>query len=121
VVAQASRVLGFTPALRLEGPVESVLTPEIRTEMIASMREALGNVARHAQASAASVVIAVDEGNVVMTVTDDGVGPPADPRQVQAGHGLKNLHQRAASFSGTCALDDRRDGPGAVLTWSVPF
>jgi PAS domain S-box-containing protein len=121
VVAQASRVLGFTPALRLEGPVESVLTPEIRTEMIASMREALGNVARHAQASAASVVIAVDEGNVVMTVTDDGVGPPADPRQVQAGHGLKNLHQRANSFSGTCALDGRRDGPGAVLTWSVPF
>jgi PAS domain S-box-containing protein len=121
VVAQASRVLGFTPALRLEGPVESVLTPEIRTEMIASMREALGNVARHAQASVAGVVVSVDEGNVVMTVTDDGVGPPTDPRQVQAGHGLKNLKQRAAAFSGTCTLEGRHDGSGAVLIWSVPF
>ena len=121
VVAQASRVLGFTPAVRLEGPVDSVLAPEVRTEMIASMREALGNVARHAHASAAGVVVAVDEGNVVMTVTDDGVGPPADPSQVQAGHGLKNLQQRAAVFGGTCDLAGRDDGPGAVLTWSVPF
>ena len=48
VVAQASRVLGFTPALRIEGPVETLLSDEVRTEMVASMREALGNVARHA-------------------------------------------------------------------------
>ena len=121
VVAQASRVLGFTPALRLEGPVDSVLTPEVRSEMIASMREAFGNVARHAHASTAGVVVTVGDGTVVMTVTDDGVGPPTDPSQVQAGHGLKNLSQRAAGFGGTCTLEGRSDGAGAVLRWTVPF
>ena len=121
VVAQASRVLGFTPALRLEGPVDSVMTNEVRTEMIASMREALGNVARHAKASEAAVLVTVDAGSVVMTVVDDGVGPPADRATVQAGHGLKNLHSRAAGFGGTCTLTPRHDAAGAELRWTVPF
>lgn len=121
VVAQASRVLGFTPALRLEGPVDSVLTNEVRTEMIASMREALGNVARHAKASEAAVLVRVDDGNVVMIVVDDGVGPPADPATIQAGHGLKNLRSRAAGFGGTCSLAPRRGATGAELRWTVPF
>jgi PAS domain S-box-containing protein len=121
VVAQASRVLGFTPALRLEGPVESVLAGDVRLEMIASMREALGNVARHANASQADVVVAVEGSDVVMTVTDDGVGPPADATQLQSGNGLRNLQQRAAAFGGTCTLTTRDGGSGAVLRWSAPF
>lgn len=121
VMAQASRVLGFTPGLRLEGPVESVLAGELRLEMIASMREALGNVARHADASQASVVVTIDGGSVVMVVTDDGVGPPSDPAQLQGGHGLHNLQQRAAAFGGDCTLTARADGSGAVLRWSAPF
>jgi PAS domain S-box-containing protein len=121
VVAQASRVLGFTPALRLDGPVESVLAGEVRLEMVASMREALGNVARHAEATMASVEIAVDRGSVVMTVTDDGKGPPDDPSELAGGHGLHNLQQRAAAFGGDCSLTARSDGTGAVLRWSAPF
>lgn len=120
VVAQARRVLGFTPSLRLDGPVESVLTPEIRNEMIASMREALGNVARHAQGSQASVRVAVDGGSVVMSVSDDGVGPPENEEQLRGGHGLNNLAHRAEQLGGTCTLTHGQRG-GAVLTWSVPF
>lgn len=120
VVAKARRVLGFTPAIRLDGPVESVLTSEIRTELIASMREALGNVARHADATQATVRIDVVEGHVVMTVTDDGVGPPADEAALRGGHGLGNLQRRATSLGGTCALAAGEQG-GAVLRWAVPF
>lgn len=123
VVAQASRVLGFTPSLRLEGPVESVMSAEVRTEMVASMREALGNVARHAKASVAYVVIAVVDKSVMMSVTDNGVGPPNDEATVLGGHGLTNLRSRAESFGGTCTLGhrDAAAGSGAVLSWSVPY
>ncbi|PIE34577.1 MAG: hypothetical protein CSA55_00535, partial [Ilumatobacter coccineus] len=68
VVAQASRVLGFTPSLRLDGPVESALSDEVCTELVASMREALGNVARHAHASRAEVNITVANNTVQMLV-----------------------------------------------------
>lgn len=120
VVAQASRVLGFTPALRLHGPVDSVLSPEVRTEMVASMREALGNVARHAQASQATVLVELADGDVVMTVSDNGLGPPTDSSAMQGGHGLYNLRQRAEAFDGGCELRPGPDG-GAELCWRVPF
>jgi PAS domain S-box-containing protein len=69
VVAEATRVLGFTPAMRLEGPVDSVLSDAIRTEMVASIREALGNVARHAHATEATVVVEIVGERVLLTVT----------------------------------------------------
>jgi PAS domain S-box-containing protein len=123
VVAQASRVLGFTPGLRIEGPVETLLSDDIRTEMVASMREALGNVARHARASHASVVIGIVEDQVVMTVVDNGVGPPDDETVLRGGHGLNNLMSRAAAFGGTCTLTrrDPSDGSGAILRWAAPY
>jgi two-component system, NarL family, sensor histidine kinase DevS len=123
VVAQASRVLGFTPGLRIEGPVETLLSDDVRTEMVASMREALGNVARHACASHASVVIGIVDDQVVMTVTDNGVGPPDDEATKLAGHGLRNLMSRAVAFGGSCTLTrrDPADGSGAVLRWTARY
>jgi PAS domain S-box-containing protein len=119
VVAQASRVLGFTPALLMDGPVESVLGDEMRTEMIASMREALGNVARHANATTVDLAIAVDGDHVVMTVSDDGVGPPVTDGPM-AGNGLVNLQARAKLLGGRCSLMPGPTG-GALLTWTVPY
>lgn len=121
VMAQASRVLGFTPSLRMSGPVESALSDEIRTEMVASMREALGNVARHAGASSAQVHVEIVEDRVEMTVTDNGVGPPNDAGSRRGGHGLANLQSRAATFGGECTLERAGERGGAVLRWSAPF
>lgn len=121
VVAQASRVLGFTPSLRMKGPVESALSNEVRTEMVASMREALGNVARHAEATSAEVQVEVIADRVVMTVTDNGIGPPTDAAALRGGHGLTNLQTRAAAFGGECTLGPRSDDRGAVLRWSAPY
>jgi PAS domain S-box-containing protein len=121
VMAQSSRVLGFTPSLRLEGPVESVISEEIRVEMVASMREALGNVARHARASRVDVVVQLSDNCVVMRVCDDGIGPPADLSGAYAGgHGLSNLRSRAALLDGSCALTSGTER-GAVLIWSIPY
>lgn len=118
VVAQASRVLGFTPAMRLDGPVESVLSDAIRGEMVASLREALGNVARHAHATQVDVEIAVRGDRIVATVADNGVGLPAGGVSV-GGHGLVNLQARARALGGECTLVPGASG-GAVLAWSVP-
>jgi signal transduction histidine kinase len=87
--------------------------------MIASMREALGNVARHANATSVDLAIAVDGDHVVLTVSDDGVGPPVTDGPM-AGNGLVNLEARAKLLGGRCSL---MPGPvgGAVLTWTVPY
>lgn len=119
VVAQASRVLGFTPSLRLEGPVESVLSDGTRGEMVASLREALGNVARHAAASKVEVVIAVRGDTIAASVTDNGAGLPEGGVK-PGGHGLTNLRARARALGGECTLTANPDG-GAVLNWTAPY
>lgn len=118
VTSQAKRVLGFTPRLRLAGPVETATTPEIRAELLASLREALTNVARHAAATEAEVELDADD-HLVMRVLDNGRGisPGFDASD---GNGLHNMTERARRLGGGCSITARPDR-GTELRWWVPI
>jgi two-component system sensor histidine kinase DevS len=106
--------LGFEPRIRFAGPVDAIDAP-IASELLPSLREALSNVARHAEAS--SVEIVVEHGDsVTLRVTDNGRGMPAE---ISAGNGVRNITDRAAKLGGTCRLSSQPDG-GTVLEWQVP-
>src|SRR6266540_726655 len=47
-------ILGFAPAIRTRGPVDTLVPAETAEQLLAVLREALSNVARHAGASSAS-------------------------------------------------------------------
>ena len=64
--------------------------------------ESLTNVAKYAEASAATVAITRENGELVVEVTDDGIGGADD----EAGSGLRGLADRVE------ALD------GRLLVWS---
>jgi signal transduction histidine kinase len=125
VVAQAKRVLGFTPRLRLDGAVETAMTPEIRTEMLASLREALANVGRHAGGTEAEIEVRAAE-LLTLRVLDNGRGVPAGI-DTSAGNGLRNMADRARRLGGDCVLVPRPDRGGATATagselrWWVPL
>ena len=114
-VAATSVTLGFSPRLQTDGPIDSAVRPEIRPHLLAVAREALSNVARHAGATSVDVHLAVGT-EVVLTVTDDGVGILEGGRR----SGLRNLAERAESFGGS--FEARRTGPGGGTTaiWRVP-
>ena len=72
-------MLGFEPTVLFEGAVDTVTPEPVATDLLATLREALSNVARHSEASRVDVVVTVDAddgGHLVLRVTDDGVGPP---------------------------------------------
>jgi signal transduction histidine kinase len=111
VVAPA---LGFLPHLTTVGPVDAAVGDEVRGHLLAVLREALANTARHAQATAVEVVVAVDD-EVVLTVRDDGVGyQPGERRS-----GVRNMTERAVSLGGTFSVRTRAEG-GTELVWQVP-
>jgi two-component system sensor histidine kinase DevS len=118
VTSQAKRVLGFAPRLRMNGPVETAITPEIRAELIASLREALTNVARHASATEAEVELEATD-QLTMRVLDNGRGiaPQFDPA---SGNGLRNMAERARMLGGGCDVHPRPDR-GTELCWWVPL
>ena len=114
-LAVIAPALGFSPRLRTEGPVDSGVRAEIRPHLLAVIREALSNVARHARASRAAVTLKVDD-EVVLTVSDDGIGISDDGRR----SGLANMAERAEEFGGS--FEVRRVGAegGTVAVWRVP-
>jgi signal transduction histidine kinase len=117
LVREAGPMLGAEPSVLFEGPVDSATPEPVATDMLATLREALSNVARHAGASHVEIVVTIDEAELVMRVTDDGIGPPA-PGQPR-GHGLDNMQARAERRGGSLALRQAASH-GTVVEWRVP-
>ena len=111
-------VLGFTPLVRTTGPIDSAVPEPVGDQLLAVLREALSNVARHAEADAAVVEVETGEGQVLLAVTDNGRGlPDADDRHES---GLRNVRMRAAEHGGGVVL--RAEEPhGTRLEWRVPL
>ena len=115
-VEAAAGPLGFRPTLELSGPVDSAVPDDIVPQVLAVLREALSNVARHARAGAVRVSVRAADGQVSVCVEDDGVG--TDPAHARGG--LANLQDRAGDLGGT--LEIRRPASGGTLVeWRVPL
>lgn len=114
-VSAATPTLGFTPSLTFQGAVEAVVPYPLRDSLLAVLREALANVARHARASAVAVSLSAGD-ELVLRVIDDGTGLRPEGRR----SGLRNLQQRAESRGGSCRVTNGRHG-GTELDWRVPL
>ncbi|MEU8609613.1 GAF domain-containing protein [Actinoplanes sp. NPDC048791] len=77
--------------------------------------EALTNVVKHAHATRARVTVAGEAGQLVVQITDDGVGG-ADPR---AGSGLTGLSDRVDALDGTLTLSSA-GGAGTTVRVVLP-
>jgi PAS domain S-box-containing protein len=114
VVTEATDGLGFEPRLQFDGPIESI-NDEIADHLMPVLREALSNIAHHAQAGHVRVTVSVAD-DVTLTVSDDGIGVPAE---VLGGRGLINMAKRARDLGGDFTISPQPSG-GSLLTWQVP-
>jgi signal transduction histidine kinase len=116
VAREAATSLGFEPRVLFDGPIDSGVDAGVGDELVATLREALSNVARHARATRVDVEVEVG-ADVSLRVSDNGIGPPADG--VPTGMGLRNMGDRAAMLGGTLQLCPRAAG-GTLLEWRAP-
>ncbi|GAB6939607.1 two-component system sensor histidine kinase [Isoptericola variabilis] len=111
----ATHALGFAPTVRFEGPIDAQVPSTVAAHLVAVLRESLSNAARHARATRVRVALRAD-GDLALSVVDDGVGIPADaPRS-----GLANLARRASELGGSFEVRPGRAG-GTALRWRVPL
>jgi signal transduction histidine kinase len=117
-IAVAGSALGFAPRVHVDDVLELAVSAPVADQLVAALREGLANVVRHAHASSVDVAVERRNDDLVLTVTDDGVGVfPGDRRS-----GLANLEQRARALGGWSSTESmRRDGSGTRLTWQVPL
>jgi PAS domain S-box-containing protein len=97
-----------TPADRLPPPIEAAAYFVVA--------EALTNVAKYAQASAATVAVTVGARGLVVEVCDDGIGG-ASP---ETGSGLRGLEDRVGALDGTLSVASPK-GEGTRLRAVIPL
>ena len=78
--------------------------------------EALTNIAKHANASAASIDVACADGSVAVTIADDGRGGAT----VGAGSGLRGLADRVDAVGGSLRVESPAGG-GTRLVAEIPL
>jgi PAS domain S-box-containing protein len=97
-----------------EVPAEK-LPPAVEAAAYYVVSESLANVVKYAQASNVQVRIATEDGQVVVEVSDDGVGG-ADPA---LGSGLRGLADRVAALDGSLAVASP-NGSGTCVRAVIP-
>ena len=118
LVRDSGAALGFEPTVLFDGPVDSSTSDGLAVDLLATLREALSNVTRHARAGRVDVTVAVDAAGLLLRVADDGVGPPV-PDQPR-GHGLDNMAARAGRRGGSFDIGPATSN-GTVVEWRVPI
>ncbi len=94
------------------------LDRELEVVLLRCAQEALANVRKHAAARSADISVVASGDDVVLTVTDDGVGP-GDAEPGERGFGLAGIRDRAALVGGSFAFGPA-DGGGSRLRVVVP-
>jgi two-component system, NarL family, sensor histidine kinase LiaS len=97
---------------------ERRLPLEIEQNLYRVAQEALSNVARHSRASAVSVHLSFDLGQVILCISDNGVG--FDPKSVNfKGFGLQSMRDRMAAMHGHLEIRPAPEG-GTTLIAGMP-
>ena len=103
VLEELAPLLGLTPRLRLDGPIDTAVPADLADAVLPVLRESLANVVKHAGAvTAVTVTVAVADGAVTVEVVDDGDGPgrTTGRRGDGGGLGLANPPARAEERGG---------------------
>ena len=115
LVREQLPLLGFAPQVHTEGPVDGTLEPEVQTQMVTVLREALANIAQHSGARTVTIHLQVTPTHLRLKVTDDGCGIPDDRHE----RGLRNVRRRAMLLGGSLDLWPNEPS-GTIFVWSVP-
>jgi signal transduction histidine kinase len=118
LVRELDTVVGFEVQVSLDGPVDASISDQVAEHLLATIRESVTNIGRHAKATEASVNLAVEGDQCRLTISDNGTGfDPSKPGD--GGLGLTNLRRRAEKLNGTFAIEEA-EGGGTSLVWQVP-
>ena len=113
---RATDQLGFRPRLRVTGEIDTRVSADVADHLLAVLREAISNVARHAGATRLNITIEVGS-EVRLQVDDDGCGLPEVLDHLS---GMRNVEDRATDLGGT-SIWSRSTLGGTRLTWTVPL
>ncbi len=103
------------------GPVPQVPPGSATTSLFRIAQEALTNVERHAQATQVGITLDSADGDLRLSIRDDGIGMQGSSSTTQRkGIGLRNMRERVEHHGGSLSVTPGDDA-GTVLTARLPL
>jgi two-component system sensor histidine kinase UhpB len=99
-------------------PQELNLDPNMELALYRIVQEQLNNIRKYAKANIVKVEVWEENGNLIMEISDDGIGFDVEARQ--KGIGLRNMRSRAEFYSGTFHIESA-PGKGSRLMIRIPL
>ena len=109
-------------SLRIDEPIQRLPRP-VEIALFRVLQESLTNVYRHSAARRVDISIACCDGQVTLTVADDGKGIPDEiltrfEDGAAPGIGLAGMRERLAEFGGKMRVDS--SGSGTIIAAIIP-
>jgi two-component system sensor histidine kinase DegS len=101
--------------------LEKPLNEEVKAILFRSVREALNNIVKHAQATNVTVRIQQDNSDIVVSIADDGIG--FDPQAFLTkgnGFGLLSIRESLERLGGRLEIRTKED-PGSLVLLRLPL
>ena len=83
-------------------------------------QEMLSNVGRHAKARSLDIRLGVEQGQLVISVRDDGIGAPAEAFEAATAYGVLGMRERARHFGGRIDIQSQV-GEGSAFVLHLPL
>lgn len=100
---------------------EEINVDDIRaTTLFRILQESLTNVIRHANASNVVIELDKEDNDLVMKITDDGIGIYRDRRRAANSFGLVGVEERIHALNGKFQINSA-PGKGTILTIFIPL
>ena len=111
---------GINAQLTIDGDI--TLDPGAELQLVRIIQESLANVRKHSRATAVTVDVRRQGGQLVVTISDDGVGfnPAARAKSEFPRFGISTMQERAATIGGELQIDST-PGQGTTIRLQVPL
>ncbi|WP_431728166.1 sensor histidine kinase [Verrucosispora sp. TAA-831] len=107
-VTGAAGAAGFDVDVRVD--LRSALPAPVEAAAYRIIQEAVTNVVRHSAGSRVEILVAQDEQQVTVSVTDSGADRPTTEQATGGGHGIAGMRERAQSLGGSLTAEHRATG-----------
>jgi signal transduction histidine kinase len=98
---------------------EPKFTSEAAIALFRIAQEAFTNTLKHAEAKSVDITLDLDEGAIVMQISDDGKGIPASRLTAIGSHGLASMRHRVRALGGRLDVRSPPSG-GTILLVRIP-
>jgi len=104
---------GIDPTFNFSSELQHITAElEIRKNLLLLFKEAVNNIAKHSQATRAEFSFTRENSNIILTISDNGIG--FIPNQQQDGNGTTTMKARSRAMNGSVKLESR-PGKGTLI------